>query len=130
MDPDETDDLAHRRERLYAELAKRTVSKPELARKTAGWGEATKIASEFVAGIAVGVVLGLIIDRVFGTSPFGLIACLMLGFAAGVLNVLRTQGVVPDAGAKLRGEVPKGARAVKDLGPDTTSRPDKNETTD
>ena len=43
-------------------------------------------------------------DKVLGTSPFGLIVFLMLGFAAGVLNVLRTQGVVAEPGAKLRGE--------------------------
>lgn len=125
MDPDETDDLAHRRDRLYSELAKRTVSRPQSSRKTSGWGEATKIASEFVAGIVVGVVLGLIIDRAFGTSPFGLIVCLMLGFAAGVLNVLRTQGVLPDAGAGLRGDAAKAQRT-----PEADAGADKNETTD
>jgi ATP synthase protein I len=112
-DPDPADttgpfhDLAKRRERLSAELAKRTATTEDKPKKTAGWGEATKIASEFVAGIVVGVGLGLIFDRVFGTSPLGLIVCLMLGFAAGVLNVLRAQGVVADAGAKLRGKPPK-----------------------
>jgi ATP synthase protein I len=116
-----SDDLAARRERLSAELAKRTATPPDKSQKNAGWAEATKIASEFVAGIVVGVGLGLIFDRVFGTSPWGLVVCLMLGFAAGVLNVLRTQGVVADAGAKLRGEPPKGTGSTgADEGRDKT----------
>ena len=100
-------DLEERRALLSADLAKHVTGSDKERSKTAGWGDAMKIASEFVAGIVVGVGLGLIIDHVFGTSPFGLIVCLLLGFAAGVLNVLRTQGVVADAGAKLRGEPPK-----------------------
>ena len=112
-DADPADDLATRRTRLTSELVKRGADATDNRRKTSGWGEATKIASEFVAGIVVGVVLGLIFDRVFGTSPFGLIVCLLLGFAAGVLNVLRTQGVVSDAGAKLRGEPPRSGSPAK-----------------
>jgi ATP synthase protein I len=30
-----------------------------------------------------------------GTSPWGMIVFLLLGFAAGVLNVMRAAGVVP-----------------------------------
>ena len=107
--PDPADDLAQRRERLSAELARTEASLQQGPRKSTGWGEATKIASEFVAGIVVGVALGLLFDWWFGTSPFGLIVGLLLGFAAGTLNVLRAQGFVAEAGAKLRGEPPKGA---------------------
>ncbi len=102
--PDLDDELALRRAKLEKELAKRVIRSDDGPRKSSGWAEATKIASEFVAGIVVGVGLGLIFDRVFGTSPLGLVVFLVLGFAAGVLNVLRTQGVVADAGAKLRSE--------------------------
>ena len=35
-------------------------------------------------------------DRLLSTSPFGLIVFLLLGFAAGVLNVIRSAGVAPD----------------------------------
>ena len=94
--PDPADDLAQRRERLSAELARTEASLQQGPRKSTGWGEATKIASEFVAGIVVGVAFGLIVG-------------LLLGFAAGTLNVLRAQGFVAEAGAKLRGEPPKGA---------------------
>ena len=61
--------------------------------------------------MAVGAGLGWIIDRVAGTSPFGLIVFLLLGFGAGVLNVMRSAGVVAEAGIKLPpkdgGEGPK-----------------------
>lgn len=59
-----------------------------------GYGLAVKVSSEFIAGIAVGAILGFGTDRFFETSPFGLIVFLMLGFAAGVLNVLRALGKV------------------------------------
>jgi ATP synthase protein I len=43
----------------------------------------------------VGAGLGWLIDRLLGISPWGLIVFLLLGFAAGVLNVMRSAGVVP-----------------------------------
>ena len=101
-------ELAARRDELARRLATKTVAELSDRKRSAGWAEATKIASEFVAGIVVGVGIGWIFDRSLGTAPFGLIVFLLLGFAAGVLNVLRAQGVVADAGAKLRGEPPKG----------------------
>lgn len=51
-----------------------------------------KLASEFVAGILAGAGIGYLFDRILGTSPFGLIVFLVLGFVAGVLNVLRSVG--------------------------------------
>jgi ATP synthase protein I len=66
----------------------------------AGFGQALKLSSEFIAGIAVGVGIGWLIDRVAGTSPWGLIIFLLLGFVAGVLNVLRSAGLIAEAGSK------------------------------
>lgn len=61
-----------------------------------------RLSSEFIAGILVGCGLGWLIDRTFDTSPWGLIVFLMLGFAAGVLNVLRSAKLVEEPMAKLR----------------------------
>jgi ATP synthase protein I len=54
-----------------------------------------RLSAEFVAGVLVGAGLGWLVDRLAGTSPWGLIVLLLFGFAAGVLNVMRSAGVVP-----------------------------------
>jgi ATP synthase protein I len=54
-----------------------------------GLGRAYRLGAEFVAAILVGLGIGWGIDQVFNTSPWGLIILLLLGFAAGVLNVIR-----------------------------------------
>jgi ATP synthase protein I len=59
-----------------------------------GLALALRLSADFVAGVLVGAAIGWGIDRLFGISPWGLIVFLLLGFAAGVLNVLRTAGLV------------------------------------
>ncbi len=61
-----------------------------------GMGKALRLSSEFIAGVVVGAVIGWFVDQVAGTSPWGLIVFLLLGFAAGVLNVMRSAGVVAE----------------------------------
>jgi ATP synthase protein I len=46
--------------------------------------------------VLVGAGLGWLLDRWLGTKPWGLIVFLLLGFAAGVLNVMRAAGVAPE----------------------------------
>ncbi|MCJ2088176.1 AtpZ/AtpI family protein [Methylobacterium sp. E-005] len=55
-------------------------------------GQAMTLSTEFVAGVIAGGILGWIVDHVFGTKPWGLIVLLMLGFVAGVYNVMRVSG--------------------------------------
>jgi ATP synthase protein I len=43
----------------------------------------------------LGAALGWVLDYWLGISPWGLIVFLLLGFTAGVLNVMRAAGVVP-----------------------------------
>ena len=93
------DELEFRRRRLEAHLAKRRASGVEGEGKAktgslTGYGQAFKMSSEFIAGIAVGAGIGWAIDHFAGTSPWGLIVFLLLGFASGVLNVLRSAGMV------------------------------------
>ena len=54
-----------------------------------------RLSTEFVAGVVVGAAIGWALDRWLGISPWGMIVFLLLGFAAGVLNVMRSAGVVP-----------------------------------
>lgn len=53
-------------------------------------GEAFKIVAELVVGVVVGGGLGWVIDRQLGTAPWLLVVFLVLGFAAGMSNVIRT----------------------------------------
>jgi ATP synthase protein I len=54
-----------------------------------------RLSTELVAGVLVGAGIGWLLDRWLGISPWGMIVFLLLGFAAGVLNVVRAAGVVP-----------------------------------
>ena len=49
-----------------------------------------RLSSELVAGVLVGAAIGWGIDRLLSTSPLGLIVFLLLGFVAGVVNVVRS----------------------------------------
>jgi ATP synthase protein I len=53
-----------------------------------------RLSSELVAGVLVGAALGWGFDRLLSTSPWGLIVFLLLGFTAGVINVMRAAGVM------------------------------------
>jgi ATP synthase protein I len=57
-----------------------------------------RMAADFVAGILVGAAIGWGVDQLFGTWPWGLAVFLLLGFAAGILNVLRTAGPAGTSG--------------------------------
>ena len=65
------------------------------AATAAGYAKGFRLSSELVGGVLVGAGLGWGIDRLLGISPWGFIVFLLLGFIAGVLNVMRSAGVVP-----------------------------------
>jgi ATP synthase protein I len=54
-----------------------------------------RLSTELVAGVLMGGAIGWLLDRWLGISPWGMIVFLLLGFAAGVLNVMRAAGVIP-----------------------------------
>lgn len=54
-----------------------------------------RLSAELVAGVFLGAAIGWLLDRALGISPWGMIVFLLLGFAAGVLNVMRAAGVIP-----------------------------------
>ena len=53
-------------------------------------GQAMKIAIELVVGVAVGGFIGWFLDKQLGTKPWLLVVFIVLGFCAGMLNVIRT----------------------------------------
>jgi ATP synthase protein I len=60
-----------------------------------------RLSSELVAGVLVGAALGWGFDRLLSTSPWGLIVFLLLGFIAGVINVMRSAGVMSKQSERL-----------------------------
>lgn len=98
MGTDREDSLEERRNSLDEKLKQaRTsdegvVKSDDVTRK--GYSQALKISSEFISAIVVGGLLGYLLDFFLPTKPWGLIVFVLLGFCAGVLNVLRTTGKV------------------------------------
>tara|TARA_Y100001958_G_scaffold135762_1_gene107159 strand:+ start:73 stop:357 length:285 start_codon:yes stop_codon:yes gene_type:complete len=52
-------------------------------------GSAFKLGTELVAAVAVGTIIGFILDNWFDTKPWLIIIFFFLGAAAGMLNVIR-----------------------------------------
>jgi ATP synthase protein I len=61
----------------------------ETARQTA-FGQAFKFSAELIVGVVFGGALGWVLDRQFGTAPWLMILLVILGFAAGLLNLIRS----------------------------------------
>ncbi len=96
-----SDELESRRRSLEAKLVSKGVG-PKASSQDKGTGtasgaaQAMKLSSEFIAGVLAGAGLGWLADRFLGTSPWGLIILLLLGFCAGTLNILRSAGHVAE----------------------------------
>ena len=94
-------------ERLGAVKARRAPAEPTGSGLAgSGLALAFRFAVELVVGVGVGGFVGWALDRQLGTGPWLLVLGIMLGFAAGMLNVIRaaqrsqpraitTQGPVP-----------------------------------
>ncbi|MCB1459135.1 MAG: AtpZ/AtpI family protein [Nitratireductor sp.] len=61
-----------------------------------GFGNALRLSTEFVSAVLVGAAIGWGVDKVTGYPPWGMIFFLILGFVAGVLNVMRAAGSISD----------------------------------
>ena len=53
-------------------------------------GNAFKLGTELVAAVAVGTIIGFILDSWFDTKPWLIIIFFFMGSIAGILNVVRT----------------------------------------
>jgi ATP synthase protein I len=105
-----TDDLASRiASAKRGQLTQDASQEAAGVRDMNGLARGMRIGTEFVAAILVGTGIGFVIDRFAGTAPWAMLAFLMLGFAAGILNVIR---VVTQMNAA--SPAPPGS----DLGPD------------
>ena len=75
------------------EIAKTKLKKQiqdDTEKKGSFMGSAFKLGTELVAAVAVGTIIGFILDSWFDTKPWLIIIFFFLGTAAGILNVIRT----------------------------------------
>jgi ATP synthase protein I len=99
--PDDEAALSARLTRLGERLSSlsrpsETGSGPRQTADPSALARGFRLSTELVAGVLVGAAIGWLLDWWLGISPWGLIVFLLLGFAAGVLNVMRAAGVLPD----------------------------------
>nr|WP_314261783.1 AtpZ/AtpI family protein [uncultured Devosia sp.] len=99
--PHDTEGKQQNAEEVRRELASRIASakrdrlieerkaSPDNSEAMAGYARGMRIATEFIAAIIVGCILGYLVDLGLGTSPWGLLIGMLMGFAAGILNVTR-----------------------------------------
>ena len=74
-------------------IAKSKIKKQiqtDAEKKGSFMGSAFKLGTELVAAVAVGTIIGFILDNWFGTKPWLIIIFFFLGSAAGMLNVIKT----------------------------------------
>ena len=86
QDPPSLDEFSRRLDAARGEKAPREGSNRSRGRDL---GRAFRVGSELLAGLFVGAILGLGLDTLFDTKPFLLLVGILLGFAAGVMNVSR-----------------------------------------
>ena len=87
--PSVTADLEARIARAQARSPAQAEAEQMRQSDMSGLSRGFRLASEFAAAILVGAGLGYLIDMVLPTRPWAMIVLLLLGFAAGVLNVVR-----------------------------------------
>ena len=75
------------------QIAKNKLSKKNTLNKnqnSTSIGAAFKLSTELVSAVAVGTIIGFILDKTFGTKPWLIIIFFFVGVVAGIINVVRS----------------------------------------
>lgn len=99
--PSEEADLSARLRRLGDRLDHVRASQPSEptpdanpARDGSAMARGLRLSSELVGGVLVGGAIGYALDYWLGIRPWGFIVFVLLGFAAGIVNLMRAAGVL------------------------------------
>ena len=75
------------------EIAKTKISEKNLyndKEPSSSIGTAFKLSTELVSAVAVGTIIGFILDKTFGTKPWLILIFFFVGAIAGIVNVIRS----------------------------------------
>ena len=75
------------------EIAKSKFLRKNLNKNTeppSSIGTAFKMSTELVSAVAVGTIIGFILDRTFGTKPWLILIFFFIGVVAGITNVIKS----------------------------------------
>lgn len=74
---------------VQAEKQAEIEDQQDRANRSRGMAYGLRMSSELVAAILVGGFMGYMLDAWLGTRPWLFLVFMMLGFSAGILNILR-----------------------------------------
>ena len=75
------------------EIAKKKASKRDLnnnKQNPSPIGTAFKLSTELVSAVIVGTIIGFILDKTFGTTPWLILIFFFVGVVAGITNVIKS----------------------------------------
>jgi ATP synthase protein I len=81
--------LGTRIDSVQAEKQAEIEEQQDRANRSRGMAYGLRMSSELVAAILVGGFMGYVLDAWLGSKPWLFLVFLMLGFSAGILNILR-----------------------------------------
>ena len=75
------------------QIAKDKILKKKLSddnQNSSSIGAAFKLSTELVSAVAVGTIIGFILDKTFGTKPWLILIFFFVGVVAGIANVIKS----------------------------------------
>jgi ATP synthase protein I len=71
-------------------------NRPQMQGSDAGYKLGNRVLAELLGGLVGGALIGWVIDRFAGTSPWGLLVMLFLGIVVAFRNIFRISSGPPD----------------------------------
>ena len=75
------------------QIAKEKLGRKNLDNKnnnSSSIGAAFKLSTELVSAVAVGTIIGFILDKTFGTKPWLILIFFFIGVITGIINVIKS----------------------------------------
>ena len=69
-------------------LLKKSIK--ENNKNSSSLGAAFKLSTELVSAVALGTIIGFILDKTFGTKPWLILIFFFVGVIAGIMNVIKS----------------------------------------